>query len=340
MMQRFGRRPCLLISVLGACACNIGGGFCKTYSQQMATRCLTAIFISPPCALGSIVVTELFFSHQRGTKTGWWKFMFALGGPAGPFIMGFVAKYAGLKWVYFTFSFINFAVFLAYLLFAPETLYDRHAANKNNGEDFGWTATLKFHRVQRKTVSLRELLEPFQLLATLRITVPICVYAIVFAYANIAVVITMPQVFGQKFHLDAEGVGLQFIALMIGLLLGEQIGGRGSDLWMKRKMAARDGQRVIEDRLWLAYLGFVCVIVGLVIWGVRMQQAAPLRWNVTPDVGAAIDSVGCQIVTTVLITYAIDVNPARAADTGLMLNLIRQTWGFVSSPTLLFRPSR
>jgi len=334
-MERIGRRPCLLASVLGATAYNIGGAFCKTYGQQMATRCLTAIFISPPCALGSIVVTELFFRHERGTKTGIWKLFFTLGAPAGPFIMGFVAKFAGLQWMYGVFALVTFSIFLAYLFFGPETMYRRNHIARNDDNHFTWLSSLKFHSIQRKRLSLSDAVGPFTIFATVRIIVPVCAYAIVFAYASIAVIITMPQVFGEKFHLDAEGIGLQFIAMLIGLMLGEIVGGFGSDLWMKWRTSKRGGSRVIEDRLWLAYPGIILVIVGLVLWGVRSQQAAPGHWIVSPDVGAAISSFGCQVLTTVLVTYAIDVDPKRAADTGLIVNFVRQTWGFVSHSTSL-----
>jgi hypothetical protein len=60
------------------------------------------------------------------------------------------------------------------------------------------------------------------------------------------------------------------------------------------------------------------------------QQAVPGPWTVKPAIGMGIASFGYQIVTTVLVTYAIDINPQKAAETGLLLNFTRQTWGFVS----------
>jgi hypothetical protein len=39
----------------------------------------------------------------------------------------------------------------------------------------------------------------------------------------------MPVVFGEKFHLTAQQLGLQSLGLMIGLVLGEQVGGPLSD---------------------------------------------------------------------------------------------------------------
>ena len=303
----------------------------------MATRSLTAVFMAPPCALGGIVVTELFFRHERGTKTGIWKLFWTMGAPSGPLLLGFVVQFANLRWVYGTCALSTFILFLAYLFFGPETKYDRnyHGLDDCGRNHVTWRFSLGVHPIDRRPWSIREFVRPLKTFATIRIIAPICAYSIIFAYANIAIIITMPQVAGEKFHLDAEGTGLQFIAIIVGLMLGEIFGGIGSDRWMKWRTSRRGGNRVIEDRLWLAYPAILLVIAGLIIWGVCTQQATPGHWVVYPDLGGAIANFGFQIITTVLITYCIDVDPSRAADTGLVVNLVRQIWGFVSAYTMV-----
>lgn len=68
LMNIYGRRPFLIFSSLACCALNIGGGFCTSYSQQMATRILVAITASTGNAAGSSIVADLAFSHERGKK--------------------------------------------------------------------------------------------------------------------------------------------------------------------------------------------------------------------------------------------------------------------------------
>jgi hypothetical protein len=198
----------------------------------MAIRYPTAIFIASLYALGSIVVTELFFQNQRGTKTGWWKFAFTLGTPAGPFIMGFVTMHRGLRWTFLTFAFFDFAVFLDYLFFGPETLYD-HDILSNNVFLLP-LSFFKFKLPYSRCLIIGKLLIAFMLASSIRIFVPICASTIVFAYANIDIIILVPASFGIKFNLDLQGISLQFIGLIIGLVLGEQVSGRGSNLWMKQ----------------------------------------------------------------------------------------------------------
>jgi hypothetical protein len=62
---------------------------------------------------------------------------------------------------------------------------------------------------------------------------------------------------------------------------------------------------------------------------VETQRAKPLHWNITPVIGIAIGGAGNQIVTTVLITYAVDCYEEESASIGVFITLIRQMWGFL-----------
>ena len=91
----------------------------------------------------------------------------------------------------------------------------------------------------------------------------------------------------------------------------------------------RGNKRIIVDRLWISYYGFLCVLVGLIIWGVSLFKAEKGHWKITQLIGAAIAATGNNIVSTVLIVYSIDTNPEKAADTVLFLSVIRMSFGFV-----------
>lgn len=67
IMNTYGRRPFRTFSALACCALNIGGGFCTTYGQQMATRVLIALFISTGYSAGSSVVADLAL-FMKGVK--------------------------------------------------------------------------------------------------------------------------------------------------------------------------------------------------------------------------------------------------------------------------------
>ena len=161
------------------------------------------------------------------------------------------------------------------------------------------------------------------------VLIPAVVYAMIFLLAGVMITVEVPQLFGPKFGFNTQQLGLQFIAVIIGSLIGEQMSGALSDYWMNRRKRKVGVSPQPEFRLWLSYPGELFAICGVVVFLVRIDQAPALHWNVTPLVGAAIASVGNQIVTTVMITYAVDCYREEAASVGVFITFVRQMWGFI-----------
>ena len=107
LSHRFGRRPIFLLSLLLSGVCNVGCAKSTDYASMAACRALVAFFISPAMAIGSGVVTETFFKHQRARYMGVWTLMVTLGIPIGPLIFGFVTERVGYRWIYWTLAIVN-----------------------------------------------------------------------------------------------------------------------------------------------------------------------------------------------------------------------------------------
>jgi MFS family permease len=122
---------------------------------------------------------------------------------------------------------------------------------------------------------------------------------------------------------------LQFLGIIIGSIIGEQIGGAISDYWMNRRARKISARPPPEFQLWLSYSGYLLTISGVVVFLVRIEQVPELHWNVTPIISATIAGAGNQVVTTVLITYAVDYYHEEAASIGVFITFVRQMWGFI-----------
>ncbi|PWY68402.1 MFS general substrate transporter [Aspergillus heteromorphus CBS 117.55] len=319
----YGRYHIFMFSVLGSMACNIGGARCTTYGSQMATRVLTAVIISPPMGIGSGVITELCEPEMRGQKLGWWTLMLALGISGGPLIMGFVTQRVGVAWIYWVFAVMNFGQFVAYLLYIAA---DGETAGSNVAPP-GFFRRLIPRRISPYPLRARDFVEPLFDTRFSRVLIPACAHTIVFCYGNIALVVEMHTAFGKKFHFGPQQNGLQFIAIMIGGLLGEQLSGRTSD-WFLQTLHKKRGYHRPADRLWLSDIGFGTVIAGLLVWGFQLQKAT--TWNVTPCIGAAIARLGNQIITTILISFAVDSYKEASTNVGVCINFFRHVYGSVT----------
>jgi hypothetical protein len=255
--------------------------------------------------------------------------MTTIGTPAGPFFMGFVIKHIGVQWIFWIFAIINLCQLLLYLAFGDETIYNPENERKTNSS---WGKMVP-RKISSRSLKLRDVIAPFSLAQYPRITIAACAHAITFCYANIALIVEMPIAFGEKFHFDAQQIGLQFIAIMIGCVLGEQVSGPMCD-WFLGLVRSRRGSSCPADRLWLCYVAFGTIFAGLLTWGFQLQHAA--TWNVTPCIGAAIASFGNQMQTTILTTFAVESKKERASQVGVFVNVCRQIYGFVSRSQCLW----
>ncbi|KAF4255010.1 hypothetical protein KXV68_009526 [Aspergillus fumigatus] len=327
LSNRFGRRPIFLLSLIISLICNVGCAKSPTYGSMAACRALVAFFISPAAAIGSAVVTETFFKKERAKYMGVWTLMVTLGVPVGPLIFGFVAYRVGYRWIYWVLAIVNGVQFILYLFFGPETLY-LGGSEESLSADFKGQY-LSFRRIDSTPLRPSEFYHPLTLVKHARVFLPAIVYAMVFLFGSVLITVEVPQLLQLKFGLNAEQLGLQFLGVIIGSILGEQVGGSLSDFWMNHRARRIQRRPEPEYRLWLTYPGVILTIVGVIVFLVCTQQALESHWVVSPIVGTAIAAFGNQLATTTVITYAVDNYPQDSGSVGVFITFVRQMWGFI-----------
>ncbi len=368
LSQRFGRRPIFLVSLICSLVGNVGCAVSPSYSTMAFCRAIATFFISPPLAIGSAVAAETFFKKERARYMGVWAMMATLGVPLGPFIFGFVAVRIGYRWIYWILAIVslhlpsrcqpssNHAVpyqtngiqLLVYFFLGRETLYLRGPTPSSQppppaANPSLFKSLMSFRRIDPTPLALWDFIQPLSFFARPCVIVPTAGYAMIYLWGNIMMCVATGALFPQMFGLDPQQVGLQNISLIVGSVIGEQIGGAMSDWWMWRRQKAlgaggsesdSQGERSSavkvqpEFRLWVGYLGQLLTICGVVVYLVQLGRAGD-SWNVTPVVGSGIAAAGNQIVTTVVTTYAVDCYREDAASVGVFINFVRQTWGFI-----------
>lgn len=188
---------------------------------------------------------------------------------------------------------------------------------------------MSFRRIDPTPFSWYEFIRPLTMARHPSILIPACAYAMVFLFGTILATVEVPHLLQEKFELNAEQLGMQFLGIIIGSVIGEQMGGVLSDLWMRRRSQRINRKAEPEFRLWLSYFGFALTIIGVIVFLVCTQESPSGHWSVAPIIGTAIGAVGNQLVTTVMITYAIDCFPQEAASVGVFITFVRQIWGFL-----------
>ncbi|CZR63521.1 probable synaptic vesicle transporter SVOP and related transporters (major facilitator superfamily) [Phialocephala subalpina] len=333
LSDRYGRRPIFLLSLISSLIANIGCAKSPSYATMALCRAISAFCISPAAALGSAVVSEAFLKSERAKYIGIWAVMVTIGVPSAPFIFGFVALRVGYRWIYWILANTNGCQFVLYFFFGAETRYIRGQLHGQHTSSTGANHRLLFRRIDPTPMAWWDFIQPLSLVAYPCVFIPAAAYAMTFLLANVLIAIEIPQLYVEKFHLNTQQVGLQNLSIVIGSLIGEQVGGVASDKWMSSRCRnqSSDGDTTVhppEYRLWLSYSGFLLAICGMVVFLVRIGQATD-SWNITPTIGAGLAAAGNQIVTTVLITYAVDCYPKQAGSIGVFMTFVRQIWGFI-----------
>ncbi|GAB1211564.1 hypothetical protein ATERTT37_000687 [Aspergillus terreus] len=222
---------------------------------------------------------------------------------------------------------VNGVQFILYLFLGPET---RYINGETDPKEPAWKREyLQLRRIDPTPFTWYEFVRPLSMFMYPCVMIPAASYAMIFLLSNVLATVEVPALLQHKFELNAEQLGLQFLGPIIGSLIGEQLGGVMSDLWMNTRAKKIQRKPQPEYRLWLSYLGYICSIVGTIVFLVCTSQAKQGHWNVAPIIGIAIGAAGNQIVTTVLITYSVDCYPKEAASVGVFITFVRQIWGFL-----------
>ncbi|KAJ3492520.1 hypothetical protein NLG97_g5335 [Lecanicillium saksenae] len=331
LAKRYGHFPIYFLALLGSIAANVGSACSTNYGQLAACRALGALFISPAAALGVGTIGEMFFAGERVRYIGAWTLMFTVGIPFAPFLFSFAVERVGYQWIFWVLAIANVVQFLLYLIFGSETRYIRGLPGAPLARI---PHRLAIRRIDPTPFTIVELFHPFIYALRWRVAIPAAAHAMTFLFCSVMTTVEIPQLFAERFSFGAEALGLQFLGLIIGSLLGEALAAMASAYWITcgagDKTVGVDGTKprlALERRLWLSYIGYALVICGIVVFLVMSQT---LRvYNVSPVVGAGIASTGNQIVTTVLVNYAVDCYPEDAASVGVFISFVRQIWGFI-----------
>ncbi|KAJ5613175.1 hypothetical protein N7510_006369 [Penicillium lagena] len=130
---QYGRRGVYIISCIGCTVMNLWAPYTTTVGTWYAHRFLYGFFGAPIEALVEQSMTDIFFTHERGTHIGW--FMVWLGGCSyvTPIASAYVAQNMNWKWCfYFPAVFTGLTAILLFFVL-DESMYDR-ALMRDNAE--------------------------------------------------------------------------------------------------------------------------------------------------------------------------------------------------------------
>jgi MFS family permease len=324
--------------------------------EWIARSLLMGFFVAPVEALPEISITDIYFTHQRGTYMGMYSFALAGSNYFAPVICGFIAEYQGWRWVFYWPAIFNAFTIVFLFFFMEESNYQRQTATVGIAPDSipvelskevedpekarpapsatsiqVGTSTKSFSQklslwrpspgqsmFQRAKRSLQYLSWP---------VIAYCgfsygSYLILFNILNATASIILG---GAPYNFSASMVGLSYIACVIGVVIGSLTSGRLSD-WLVIKLARRNnGVMEAEHRLWPFVTCLVMVPGSLILWGVG---AAHGIHYVGLFFAMACLAYTSTLGVTLSVNYMIDSYHDISGDAIVAVILIRNTMSF------------
>jgi MFS family permease len=255
-------------------AANIGGGYAKSYGTLMASRVFQALGVSSGYVVGSAVVVDIFWQHERGAKTGVWTFMVTIGPAVGPLIGAFLINAKGWEWALFLCAIINAVELVAYVFTFSETLWVPKECEQQSNPTT-WLSKFTPRRVPNSTLTVRDFTAPLVFIQSPVVVICALAYGVTFGVVLVGLTNIEPIAFGDFYGFKTTQDGLVFISVLVGALIGELAAGPLSDAVMKRHLSqsremGKPGR--YEHRLMAALTGYVLVPAGLIIFGTTLEK--------------------------------------------------------------------
>ncbi len=131
---QYGKRPVYLLSMLATMAIMIWVPYTKSNGQWIASKVLQGFFGAPIESLCEISVTDIYFTHERGTYMALYALFLAGSNFLAPILAGFINDGQGWRWVLYWCAIFCALGFVFLFFFMEETNYDRRSRPMSNAQ--------------------------------------------------------------------------------------------------------------------------------------------------------------------------------------------------------------
>jgi len=320
----YGRRPITLLATLVTIAGAIASAKSPHFGALCGARAVCGAGFGGMMSVGTSVVNDMFFLHERGEKTGVYTVFLTNGAHVAALIGGFLGQEQGYKWDYWLGAISTSAAFIMALFLFPETLFSRdpiflaQRTHERSYSEMLWN--LRGNMIPNRQLHAGDFLHSFYMLKYPSVSFTFWYYTCSWALINILPAITLATIYTRFYHFRSGPIGACLgTSLIIGSVLGELCAGRASDYVMYRMARRHDDVRKPEYRLYLTLVSAVFMPIGITIFGACVGKPHYLP----PLVGLSVGVFGLQITSTCLYAYVSDCYKPQTPETGVIFNLGR-----------------
>ncbi|CAG7997848.1 unnamed protein product [Penicillium salamii] len=358
LSELYGRLPiyhaCNILFIVSNVACALS----LSLSSLIGFRFLAGSVGSAPLALGAGTIADVITPDHRGLAIAVWAVGPVIGPVVGPYVrhapifhtwalivicLNIKADLAfffqGLWWVFDPRSVLALGflgnrdcgvvtgIFLLTLreTYAPILLARRTKRLRRE------TGNIKLYSALHREMTplnlfTRSIIRPLKLLVFSPIVSLLSLYvAVVYGFLYLLFT-TMSQVYRNQYHFSAGMVGLTYIGLGLGSIIGLLVTGRFSDHISYRLAARAKGERKPEYLLALMIPLCLCMPIGLFWYSWSAEKK--VHW-IIPIIGTGWIGIGVVASFTAIQTYLVEAFTSEAASAAAANTVLRSLVGAV-----------
>ncbi|KAI0105863.1 bicyclomycin resistance protein [Daldinia grandis] len=340
LSEIYGRVILYHIGNLGFVAFQVGCALSPTLNALIVFRFFAGVFGSVAITNGGGTIADMITQERRGAAMAVFSIGPLLGPIVGPVAGGFLSDAEGWRWSFWLLTIIGgfLSILMVFSLkesYAPVILQKKAAKlRKETGNDL--LRSKLDAGLSPRDYFKRGIIRPFKMLFLSPVIAITSLYmAVTYGYLYLMFT-TMTEVFQGYYGFSTSTVGLAFIGLGVGSMIGILAFSVTSDRYIQRKAAEADaiaqatgapkGGMKPEYRLPLLPVGALLIPAGLFIYGWTAEYK--VHW-IVPIIGTGIVGTGNLLVFMGVQLYLVDAFTVYAASALACNTIVRSLAGAV-----------
>ncbi|KAF2685796.1 MFS general substrate transporter [Lentithecium fluviatile CBS 122367] len=281
-------------------------------SMFIAFRFFMGCFGGAPLVLGGGTIADLITREQRGTAMVVWMMGPTIGPCVGPIIGGFLTEAKGWRWNFWFVAIVAGAFLVLSIILMNETsapvILERKAKRLRASTGNPKLRSKLASELSAKDLFKFSIVRPVKMLTRSYICLAMSIYvAITYAYLYVLFT-TFTAVFKTQYGWHGGIVGLSFLGLGLGSLIGQTVFTHYGNRTATKHIARGDFKP--EHRLYIMAAGGPFLPVGLFWYGWSVQAQTHFM---VPIVGTGVIGFGLLMTFMPASTYLVDVYTIHAA---------------------------
>jgi multidrug resistance protein len=328
MSELYGRiylyNICNLLFVIFNIACALS----TSMGMLVAFRFFAGCAGSAPLTLGGGTIADMFPPQQRAGAMAIWSMGPLLGPVVGPVCGGFLVEHMSWRWVFWIMAIFGGAFGLLLLVVGRETyapiLLEKKAAalRKSTGNPAFKSKLAK--DIPPREIFIRAISRPMKMLFLSPIVGLMSLYIAINYGILYLFFTTITFVFERKYHFSSGSVGLSYIGVGIGMIVGMAILGVVSDRIIKQQLAKGNVKPEHRLPLQLTLPGAIGLPIGVFVYGWTTYFG--IHW-IVPIIATAFIGLGNLTAMMTIQTYLVDAFTIHAASAIAANTVLRSIFG-------------